>query len=922
MTSEHTRNAGISSLFQQALDQPAGSRDAWLRRACGEDADLYQAVAELLTADADTGDPFPGALEAAARELDDSASPVAGRRIGPWEIVREIGRGGMGTVLLARRADDEYRREVAIKLIRGFPDSASLERLRHERQVLADLAHPRIAAMIDGGTTDDGQPYLVMEFIDGQPIDAWCRQRQLPIRARIRLLIEICEAVHFAHQQLVVHRDLKPANVLVTADGQPKLLDFGIAKLLPVSQPDSRPAPVTRQRFYTPHFSSPEHIAGRPVSTASDVYSLGRLLEAVLTDNGESEQRIPGELGAVVRRSCADRPEERYASAAALGDDLKRYLSGAPLHAAGSRAGYFLRKFLWRHRLAVGATALVALLLVALVARVVIEGERAMLAEVEARLSAANAEQVTDFLIDLIAAARPEHARGEDVTVMAVLSQGRERIEQAAFDEPVLRGRLALALGRSFEALELHEPAAELYAQSANDAQRSDDPELQIRALTSQGLTLAFQAELTTVEAKLTEADQMLERLADPAPALVGDLKNAWGIWANESGERDLARTALTEALEIRRAQDPYSSGTAATLHNLALLERSLDQPGRALGYINEALAIKRRTLGGDHPAMANSLRLRAMLEASLGRYRDSRATRAESLALRLKLFSENDPILVTDYNELANAHHDLGEYKQAIALYEKILELHEPDGQAGRWSFIYRNNLGAAHEDRGNLARAESLYRQSLALRVDQFGPRHINTLRAQHNLARVLTSQGRYDEARALAEATLEARTEALGREHGDTRLSEILLTGILLAEDPDHPRLLAQLDAQTGRLLSGVAEGSLRALQAHASLGEALLRAGRLEPARTRLQTAIDGLREALDPNHPLAAELEVELAWIDLLEGDPTGAQARLSKHRALLHETLHTSAIRLKQLDCLESAQTARSCWESDPASTQ
>lgn len=915
MSSDASRNARLSTLFHEALEQPASSREAWLSQACGDDDELFQAVAKLLVADADSGDPFPGALEAAARGIGAEVSPVAGQRIGPWEIVREIGRGGMGTVLLARRADDEYQREVAIKLIRGFPDSASLERLRHERQVLADLTHPRIAAMIDGGTTDDGQPYLVMEFIDGQPIDAWCRQRQLPIRERVRLLIEVCETVHFAHQQLVVHRDLKPANVLVTADGQPKLLDFGIAKLLPVSQSDATPAPITQHRFYTPHFSSPEHIAGRPVSTAGDVYSLGRLLEAVVTDNDEGPRHLPGELGVVVRRSCAELPEERYASAAALGDDLKRYLSGAPLHAAGNRTGYFLRKFLWRHRLAAGATALAVLLLSGLVARIVIESERTMRAEVEARLSAANAEQVTDFLIDLIAAARPEHARGEDVTVMAVLNQGREMIEQAAFDEPVLRGRLALALGRSFEALELHDPASELYTRSAADAQRSDDPELLVRALTSRGLTLAFQSELAAAEAALTEAGQVVERLADPAPGLVGDLKNAWGIWANESGQRELARTALTEALEIRRGQDPDSSGTAATLHNLALLERSLDQPNVALNYINEALEIKRRTLGEDHPAMANSLRLRAMLEASLGRYRQSRATRAESLALRLKLFSEDDPILVTDYNELANAHHDLGEYNQAIALYEKILELHEPDGEPGNWSYIYRNNLGAAHEDRGDLVRAESLYRQSLALRMDKFGPGHINTLRAQHNLARVLNSQGRRTEARELAEATLAARNQALGSEHGATRVSRILLTRILLAEDPDNSELLAQLETETSRLLEGVAEGSLRALKAHASLGEALLRAGRLEPARARLQTAIDGLREALDPDHPLAAELEVDLAWIDLLEGDTARAQARLASHHALLQETLYPQAPRLQQFACLESGETQPDCWQ-------
>jgi len=922
MSSDLARNARIASLFQQALDQPAESRDAWLRRACGKDVDLYQAVAQLLAADADTGDPFPGALEAAARDLGDAASPVAGHMIGPWEVVREIGRGGMGAVLLARRADDEYRREVAIKLIRGFPDADSLERLRRERQMLADLNHPRIAAMIDGGTTDDGQPYLVMEFIDGQPIDEWCRQQQLPVSKRVELLIQVCEAVHFAHQQLVVHRDLKPANVLVAADGQPKLLDFGIAKLLPMSTDDATAEPVTQHRFYTPHYSSPEHIAGKPVSTASDVYSLGRLTEAVLADGGDDAKRLPGELNAVIRRACAEVPEERYTSAAALADDLKRYLSGAPVQAAGHRPGYFLRKFLWRHRLATAATALVMILLAGLVARIVIESEHTRQARSEAELSAANAEQVTDFLIDLIAAARPKHARGEEVTVMSVLHQGRDRIERAAFDQPDLRARLAYALGRSFEALELYAPAGELYRQSATDAELAADAELQTRALTSRGLALTFQAELDAAEAVLRRADQMLDRVADPEPVLRGNLTNAWGIWGIDAGQREFARAMLTEALQIRRGLAPDSSGTASTLHNLALLARSADQPAAALDAITESLDIKRRTLGEHHPALANSLRLRSMIERSLGRQRQSRATLAELLALRLKLFDEDNPILVTDYNELANAHHDLGEYRQAIALYKKILELHEPDGEPGPWSFIYRNNLGAAHADYGDLARAESLYRQSLALRLDQFGPEHPNTLRVRHNLARVLARQRRLPEARELATATLAMRREALGYDHADTLLSGILLDRIDLAENPNDPKKLQQLVEGTDQLLEGLATNNLRALLTHASLGEAYLRAGRLKPARVRLQTGIDGLRQALDPDHPRAAGLEVDLAWIDLLEGDPAGAQARLSKHRALLHDTLHPDAPRLKQLACLESGLTAPGCWESNQKTSE
>ena len=383
----------IGWLFSEAVQQPAAGRDQWLEAACPDAATRDEVRALLLVYDED-----PGFLEApieaaaAVRILDERAGrPAEGRRVGPYRLVREIGRGGMGVVYEATRDDAEFERRVAIKLLPAALASATLdERFRFERQVLAGLDHPNIARLFDAGSSDDGVPYLVMEYIDGEPIDAWCRSQQLTIRQRVELALAVCAAVAHAHQHLVVHRDLKPANILVTAQGQPKLLDFGIATLI---TEQGRSAGVTRtgQHSFTPEYASPEQVRGERVTTASDVYSLGVLLYAILagrpphslaaltplealraicevdppepsgvaalTDQG----LLRGDLDAIVLKALRKDPGERYRSVFDLDADLTAWLDGRPVTAGPTTIAYRTRKFVGRHRVSVAAAA-VALL--------------------------------------------------------------------------------------------------------------------------------------------------------------------------------------------------------------------------------------------------------------------------------------------------------------------------------------------------------------------------------------------------------------------------------------------------------------------------------------------------------------------------------------------------------------------------------
>ena len=386
MTLEFFRRA--REIFDEAVELPEKDRELFLRRAC-DDRTLREEV-EALLHEAE-GRTLADRVREAASDLTypgAAAEPAAGKRLGPWELIREIGRGGMGTVYLARRADGAFRREVALKLVSSGLDSAGfLERFQRERQILASLAHPNIAGLLDGGTSEDGLSYLVMEYVDGRRLDVFCGNAGLTLDGRLRLFLAVCSAVQYLHQNLVVHRDLKPSNVLVTKDGIPKLLDFGLARLLEGDGGAERTA--TEFRALTPAFASPEQVRGEPVTTASDVYSLGALLyvlltgrpphraqtgaaveailNAVLTEEPERpsvaapDAKVPRDLEAIVLKALRKEPNGRYGSVDLFARDVERFLEGRPVAARRGWTAYRARKFARRHWTGAAAAAVAVL---------------------------------------------------------------------------------------------------------------------------------------------------------------------------------------------------------------------------------------------------------------------------------------------------------------------------------------------------------------------------------------------------------------------------------------------------------------------------------------------------------------------------------------------------------------------------------
>lgn len=412
----------IQNLFLEAIDLPPEGRASFLDRACAGDVEVRHQVESLIAHDGTSGQRIEDALEDTAQSLFESEN-LSGTRLGVWRVLREIDRGGMGTVYLAARDDDQFRKLVAIKVVRRGMDTEELvNRFRHERQILAHLDHPHIARLIDGGNTPQGRAYLVMEYVQGRPIDIYCRQDGLDVEARCRLFLKVCEAVSYAHRNLVIHRDLKPGNILVATDGSPKLLDFGIAKLLDTEIDPGHATTVAAGRLITPEYASPEQVRGELVGTVSDIYALGAILYELLTevqaqrldshspselekvicqtdvqppsarigpDKPRLRKRLSGDLDNIVLMAMRKEPERRYSSVDMFAEDISRHLEGQTVTARPPSLTYRLGKFAHRNRLPLAFASLVVISLVVGTWAALAEAHRARIEQrrAEARLS-------------------------------------------------------------------------------------------------------------------------------------------------------------------------------------------------------------------------------------------------------------------------------------------------------------------------------------------------------------------------------------------------------------------------------------------------------------------------------------------------------------------------------------------------------
>jgi serine/threonine-protein kinase len=888
-------------VLSAALERPAAERLDFVRRETRTDPELCRAVEELLSASEAAGSFLESPLDLSTRtwrEVSDEAFARIGRKLNPapdttrdgeligaWRIMRELGQGGMARVYLAERAEGGFEQRAALKLLRPDLDGDLVERFLAERQILSDLSHPNIARLLDGGTTADGEPYLVMEAVDGLPITDWCDSERLGVHERIRLFRDVLGAVRHAHVQLIVHRDLKPSNILVTAEGRVKLLDFGIARLL-VADAGIEPSHSARL-LLTPGYASPEQVRGDRITTSSDAYQLGVLLYRLLTGVHPYEvlagspaellrsildsrpippsqaaatvdQRIAvgrattpdrlakelrGDLDAIVLKSLRKAPEERYASIAEFDSDLQRFFERRPVEAASSGRVYRTQKFFARN---IWAAPVLAGLVMAFTAYVGVQRAHEHQLESErnvAQVQAARAEAVKAFLIDVFRTADPwssaDPERGRDIRVKDALALGSQRIRSELADQPELQVELLVAIADVYRNLDLA------------------------------GLGRPL----------IEEALRIQEGFDASVPARASLLLHL-GRTQEAVGSRDSALLAYEGALDLARTLGPpHDTLLAAALTDLGKYESGRDNYQRA-----ELLLLRADSIY----ALSDAAEKRAEIQTWLGGQvygfvdRPEDAVRAARAAVdfQVGLRGDDDPRTAWARVELADALDDAGRNDEAIGVYVKALAtLDRALGPEHDASLRARSNFAITLEEVGRADVAVAELRRILELRIERSGVWHGEVANALQNLAAILRRTGEDEEAEGLLTRAYRVYQAVL--EPGHHLLAFPLLTRSSIELDRDD-FMTAERTASEALSILEQAMGSDHSFTAMAEcrLGRALLGQNRLGPAERRLGRAYPLIVDSGILQQ--AYKDECLEAFATLLERTDRGSEARAFK----------------------------------------
>ncbi len=805
--------------FEELIEQSGAERQAHLESLADTDPELAAAVADLLAADARASGFLdqPAVPTAVQQWLAASARETAlGQTIGPYRTVALLGRGGMGEVFLAERADGQFDQKVALKVLRrGMDSDEILRRFLRERQLLARLEHPNIARLLDGGRAPDGRPFIVMERVEGEPITRWCDAHRSTVEERLRLAITCCEAVEVAHRNLIVHRDLKPSNILVSAGGEVKLLDFGIAKLLGEEDGDETLLTRAGVQVLTPAYAAPEQILGGPVTTATDVYALGVVLYELLTGALPHDRRATtgAELAAKVSRETVERPSaaarktvevetdvadrrgrrlsrrlqgdldtillkalhrdpaRRYAAAAALADDLRRHLEGRPVSARPDTWSYRTAKFVERHRWGVAAATLIALSLVAGLAAALWQARAA-------RAQAQRAEEAQQFLTSIFRIADPDQSKGAQLTARDLLDSGAARVDDELVDQPELHAEMLKVLGNVYFQLALYPEALKLYEKAlAIRRTLSDEPSWELaESYRRVGLTLHKTAEYAKARPFLERALAMHESRGDELA--MASVLNDLGNLSRAEGDLEGAQRLLERAVTLRSRGEPLDSPELAKyLNNLALaLQRQRQYPEAARVY-QRALAIHRKNEGELSSLVAGTEDNLAMVLNETGDLAAARAHNQTALAIAERLYDRPHPNLALFLNTAGylaakrDAHAEaIRFYERALKVYEQTLGLDHPDAA------YTLQNLGRERALAGDAKAALALHQRALRIREKAYGPDHLNVATSLHDMANAYRLLGNY----AAAEAALRQSAAVFRDKAGpqDRRTAEVLL------------------------------------------------------------------------------------------------------------------------------------------------
>jgi tetratricopeptide (TPR) repeat protein len=799
----------VAELFELAIDVEPDALPQWLADTCGADDELRDELLSLLRADAKASRfmerPPTVISDAAAAAIASNAPAPAQRRFGPYGVLRSIGVGGMGEVWLAERSDGQFEQRVAIKQL-AYPTPGLVQRFRQERQILARLEHANIARLIDGGVDDAGAPYLVMEYVEGVPITDFVREHALDLRARLRLFLDVCDGVQFAHQNLVVHRDLKPSNIFVTSDGTPKLLDFGIAKVLATTDQDL--PTQTAARLLTPGYAAPEQFNGGAITTATDVYAMGVVLYELVADvrparpahstdgsdtaravqppsaavtrtTGSARRReLRGDLDRIVLKALANEAQRRYPSAEALAADLRRYLDGRPVTARGDGSWYRFRKFARRNRWALAGT--VAAFAICLIAAIV-SVRQAELARSQARLArdeAQRSEAVRQFLLGVFQQASPDQNMGQPFTALQLLEKGARQVDRNFSTQPALLADMNGLLGELY--LELNDlPHAESLLALAVAASASVDIPRDVKA-------------------RVLLAKTQIESEKGDCDAAIASAKSSLG----QIDEHSSGAAAINAGANERIAFCLIRKGQHAPA--LELLKASLQRDTAALGENNDTVA--------------DEWLLTGVAQGEIGHYAESEASFVRSIDKFSTIYGENSTHVAHALNEMSNML-----------------------------------------DDKGDFAASEKALRRALKIRLAIVGPDHRDTLAVQGNLLFVMESRGHFIEA-------LPERLAFIERASHNTGFYPLDRVANYISLGRDY-RELGQLDKAESVLREALAVGrplpeglipsTLR------NLGVTLMLEGRFAEAETSLRESLQVQAKSDPPTSPRLGMIHADI-----------------------------------------------------------
>ena len=839
----------IEALYEDVLALPRDRRHRHIADACGEDAALAEEILAMLAAD-ETGAPL--LIERLVRDDGGVADPLIGSRIGPWQIVAPLGRGGAGAVYRVDRCDGQYEQAAALKLLApGVLSRDAAARLAVERRILARLVHPNIARLIDGGLTGNGTPYLVMEYVDGQPITTYCDERDLGVDDRLRLFQVACSAVQHAHRALVVHRDLKPSNIYVSRGGDVKLLDFGIAKLLEEDPLAQTPVTRTGLRTLTLAYAAPEQLRGDAVTTSADVYGLGVVLYELLTGirphavqtmtPAEAERaileedppapssvarpalarRVRGDLDRICLMALRKEAERRYGSVEQLATDVEHFLHSRPVAAQPATLRYRMGRFVRRNRVAVCVAALFVILLSAFAATAIVQGRQVAAERDRAQLERDKAQRVVKIIIDLFQAANPQAVpEGDKQTVGTFLEEAEQRVLSGLGDDLDLSATMKHVLGQMHDARSDFRRARPLLEQALAESRQAkgpDDPE----TLTIQGhlgSLLVGLDELPAARALLEEALERSIRTVGEHHALTAD---ALFVLGSAHGQ-EAGRPFFERSLAIRRAVSaPGDPDLAITLNALAILDMNAQRFAEARALFDEAYGVTQATNGGRN---TNAL-----------------------------MVVSNTAVLLTRTGDLAGAEEA---HRKALAL---AIELRGPNSLAVATAY---NNLATVYATQGKLEKAREHFQLAYERHVPLLGPTHSRTANAARNLGLTLLLLERPAEALPWMERSLRAYEATRGTDSRDT-VSVRAQHAAVLSALGRHAEAITRLRVAAARLAElAPPEGHATVADAQMFLGRALFDAGRTAESEAPYRAALAfRARAAGDPRSRASAECEL-------------------------------------------------------------